>query len=128
MYGKHHTEEAKLKNSIAHSGENNHNYGKHLSEETKAKISIANKLIPKEERAMYGKHHSDESKLKILDSNPQKRQVINLDTGKIYNSIGQASRDTGIFSSSICFCCKGKYKIAGGYHWQYYDEINIDKK
>ena len=127
MYGKHHTEESNLKNSLAHRGENNPNYGKHLSEETKNKIGASNKLIPKEKRAMYGKHHKEDSKRKILDSNPQKRKVINIDTNEIYISIGQASRDTGIFSSSICFCCKGKYKTAGGYHWQYYDEINIDK-
>lgn len=127
MYGKHHTEESKLKNSIAHMGENHPNYGKTLSVETKNKISVAAKNRPPEKCSMYGKHHSEETKQKMSDSTFS-RKVINIDTGKIYDSIKKASIDTDIFSSSICNCCKGKQKTAGRYHWQYYDEIDIDKK
>jgi 5-methylcytosine-specific restriction endonuclease McrA len=58
MWGKHCSEEAKQKISIANKGEKNHNYGKHLSEETKKKLSQANK----------GKHHSEETKKKISDA------------------------------------------------------------
>jgi len=29
---------------------------------------------------------------------------------------------TGIRQSSISRCCKGEYKTAGGYHWEYYKE------
>ena len=41
-----------------------------------------------------------------------------------YSSIKEASRLTGIASSSICYCCKHKYgfKSAGGFIFRYKDE------
>ena len=36
-----------------------------------------------------------------------------------FPSINSASRDTGILSTNICACCKGKVKTAGGYIWKY---------
>ena len=36
-----------------------------------------------------------------------------------YQSIRGASRQIGCNPSSICQCCKGKYKSAGGYIWMY---------
>lgn len=36
-----------------------------------------------------------------------------------YPSISEASRQTGIFDSQICNCCKGKFKSAGGFIWKY---------
>lgn len=38
---------------------------------------------------------------------------------KGYPSINEARRQTGIDNSSISACCKGKYKTAGGYVWEY---------
>ena len=57
MKGKHHTEEAKQKISIANKGQTPWNKGKHHSAETKRKMAIANK----------GKHHSNEAKQKISE-------------------------------------------------------------
>lgn len=34
----------------------------------------------------------------------------------------EASEKTGISASSICNCCKGKRKTAGGYRWKYVEE------
>jgi hypothetical protein len=36
-----------------------------------------------------------------------------------YYSISQASRDTGINVSSICWTALGKYKTGGGFKWEY---------
>lgn len=36
-----------------------------------------------------------------------------------YASIVEASKATGVPSSSIVLCCKGSYKTAGGYKWTY---------
>lgn len=51
------------------------------------------------------------------------KSVVQLDkNGKIINtfkSIREAERMTGIDSSGIAKCCKGKRKIAGGYCWRY---------
>lgn len=36
-----------------------------------------------------------------------------------YPSMNEAERQTGIAYTSICACCKGKRKSAGGYIWMY---------
>lgn len=46
-------------------------------------------------------------------------QVINLTTGKTYDSIKQAGEDLGIDRTYIWFACNGKLKTAGGYQWSY---------
>lgn len=38
-----------------------------------------------------------------------------------YDSVSEASRLTGINSSSIAKCCRGEYKYAGDYFWKYED-------
>lgn len=48
--------------------------------------------------------------------------VINLDTGKVYQTPKDASRETGIHNDSISRVCKGKSKTAGGYRWRYLNE------
>ena len=65
MYGKHHSDESKLKMSIASTGENNSFYGKHHSDESKLKMSIAHSG---ENHPMYGKHHSPETIKKMSDA------------------------------------------------------------
>jgi hypothetical protein len=53
--------------------------------------------------------------------------VKNIDTGEIFESIKLAEEKTGIFSEHITNCCKGKYKSAGGYHWEYVGESKKSK-
>ena len=43
--------------------------------------------------------------------------VVCLETGVVYPSTQEASRQTGIDDSSISKCLNGRYKTAGGYHW-----------
>ena len=45
------------------------------------------------------------------------KSVICVETGTVYESVAEATRQTGI--THITDACKGKRKIAGGYHWQY---------
>lgn len=47
------------------------------------------------------------------------RKVKCLETNMIYDSIIEAERETGIASTCICRCCKGKQQTAGKYHWEY---------
>lgn len=68
-YNKKHSEETKLKISIAQRGEKNHNYGKTASIETRRKISEAHKG---EKHHMFGKHHSQETKDKISKANKRR--------------------------------------------------------
>lgn len=47
------------------------------------------------------------------------KKVMCIETGIIYNSIGQAERETEI--SHIGDCCLGKRKTSGGLHWEFVD-------
>ena len=83
--------------SETHSGKNHRNYGKHLSDETKKKISESKK----------GKRGGFSKK------------VICIETNKIYESIGLASKDTKADKYGIGQVCLGKRKSAGGLHLKY---------
>lgn len=51
------------------------------------------------------------------------KKVRCVETGIVYLSQTEASRQTGIAASSISACCRGKRKAAGGYHWEFV-EVN----
>jgi group I intron endonuclease len=117
------------------------NEGHHLSDETKFKISKSHK----------GKKMSDDQKEKLRErfsgnKNPmygikmskehqkklQRACVIAksmrckcVETGVIYSSMAEASRETGINERSINYVChkNPKYKTAGGYHWEFEEVI-----
>ena len=110
------SEETKLKMSEANKGKNNPMYGKKHSEEAKLKISEANK----------GKKNSEEAKLKMSEakkgikfseehkrkiSEAKSKKVICITTGKIFNSIKDAS--DYYKCNNINACCKGRLKSAG---------------
>lgn len=97
--GKHHSEETKRKMSNSRKG-NHYNLGRKLSEETKKKIGDR-------ERG---------------ENNPNARQVICLETLKVYETISQAREETG--ATKISDCCRhdSKHKTSGNFHWEYYDK------
>lgn len=130
FYGKHHTEETKLLNSLAHKGEKHVNWGQHLSEQTKEKISRGNK----------GKILTDEHKKKISEANKGKpshmlgkygelnhrsKQVMCITTSMVYGSAREAGRKTSIDYSSIIRCCNGQLKHAGKLEWVYQEQIML---
>lgn len=54
----------------------------------------------------------------------QQKAVICIETGKVYYSIAEASRDTGASMTCICTCCSNPSRTAKGYHWQYFTDMN----
>lgn len=52
----------------------------------------------------------------------QRKKVICVDTGKIYNSLLHASEETGISDRSISLVCKGAQKTAGKLRWEFIDK------
>lgn len=40
-----------------------------------------------------------------------------IETGKVYDSLREAERDTGCAHTHISDCIRGKQKTCGGYHW-----------
>ena len=98
MYGKHHTEEAKYKNRIAH-------LGRRHTEESKRKMSESRR--------------NERSK--------NKRPVYCVELDRVFWGAKEAWMEFGISRASICMVCKGQRNIAGGYHWKYYDEYIKEK-
>ena len=107
------SDETKEKISRAMKGKQNC-LGRKLSAETKAKIAESNR------RRII----SETSKKKMSESHMGKtcRKVLCVETGKVYESIKDASIAVNVDGSTISKCCRGKQKTAGGFHWQYVDE------
>lgn len=55
----------------------------------------------------------------ILKWDGRSRAVVCVETGKMYESIADASRDTGINNNSIRSVARGDRHKAGGYTWEY---------
>ena len=102
-----------------------------LSEQTKNRMSIAKKGKPLSEQhkkamseSRKGKTYPQRQKPKKPKKNIKKKSVkqINKETNeiiKVYPSITDASKETGIQHSSISNACNGKYTTAGGFKWNY---------
>lgn len=89
------------------------NIGRKVTKETKKKISIANS---RENNFWYGKKYEEHCCAK---------KIINLTTGKIYDSIKRASEEYGLKSGgTINSVLIGKTKYAKKCLWAYLDENN----
>lgn len=114
-------------------GRNNPMYGTTLTDEHKrklqegfAKVTFVGKCG--KDNPMYGKQLSVEHKRRISErnmgeKNGRARRVICVETQVVYGSLREAHRDTGIKHGSISSACLGKSKTAGGYHWEYVEEV-----
>lgn len=86
---------------------------------------------------MLGKHHSKETlekfkhrrngmKGKLGKDNPNSRPVAMIDrdgnTIQVFDSSLIVNQLYGIARESICRCCNGKQKSAGGYRWKYIEK------
>ena len=79
----------------------------------------------------YGKTISEEQKRKIRES--RCKAIIQLDENDNfiaeYSSVVEAERQTGVKSTNICQCCKGKLKTSGGFKWLYKEQyLNTTEK
>lgn len=129
-----HSEETKLKISMAQRGEKNHAFGKpsptrgrKASPETVEKNRQAHlgqpswnkgKRLSEEQRKNMGRYvRTPESIQKMREG--LSRSVRCVETGVIYPSCTDAGIDTGVNKGSISNVALGKRKRAGGYHWEY---------
>ena len=130
MYGKHLSEETKQKISDSHKGEKHHLFGKHLPEDTKRKIS--------ENTSWNGRKHTEEELRKMSESMKGKNMGIESSHSKkvaqydlqmnlirIWDSVRDIERETGINHANISRCCNGKYKTSGQFVWKYIEEAEV---
>lgn len=109
---------------------------KNFSQESKNKMSVSRKkykptIVQKQKISLKMEQVwlDDEYRRKALNGLEKatekcKKPVINLDTTKIYNSVIEASEDTGIEQRNIAAVCRGTRNKAGGFRWAY---LNNDK-
>lgn len=53
------------------------------------------------------------------NSGNPKRRVMIIETGEIFNSIGECARAINGYQSHICNCLSGRYKTHKSYHFKY---------
>jgi group I intron endonuclease len=104
--------------------------GKRLSIETREKIS--KKLLGqkrsegfKAEMRFLQKKLKEEGRDKH-DSTKLERKVICLETGEIFDSIMKASKKKNINFKNISATCLNKRRVAGGFHWSFYNKEKTD--
>lgn len=137
------------KNSERNKGENNPMYGKHHTEQTRQKQSLAKQgKYDGEKNPMYGVHRygkdspnygrpmSDEQKEKIRLARKEKYSGINssnckpifcIELNRIFWGIKQACNEFGFSESGISNCLRGMYAYSGRHpddrekklHWMY---------
>ena len=83
------------------------------------------RFLNKENHPMYGKHLSEESIHKIITSNSEhykrnRKKVICINTGKIYESITEAANELKLHGADITNVCKHKYNTVHKYKFEYY--------
>lgn len=119
--GKKDSDETRKRKSEGHKG-------KHFSEDTKNKLSLKGKQRTdiftngrKLGLANKGRKHTEESKKHMSESHNviNKRKVLCVESNTVYNSVTEASINTGVHRQNISKACSGKLKTAGKFHWEY---------
>lgn len=67
--------------------------------------------------------HLADHKPKVRE-NKNKRAVICVETGQIFESVSAAAKWAGVGKASIIRACNKKHRLVKGYHWQYADDPN----
>ena len=108
-----HSEEHNKKISEALKGENNPLYGEHHSEEHNKKISESMKGKNKGKNSFENKTKEEMETIGKKISEKVSKKVICITTGKIFNSVTEASNYYNVSKGNISSCCRGTRKSTG---------------
>jgi group I intron endonuclease len=117
------------RNTLAPNGYNNEtggNRNKVLHEDTKALMSTVRSA---ELHPMFGKNHSAEACQALREANTKPVQQWSKDGSELlrtFGSIDEAFKETGAWH--ITNVCNGKRASAGGFHWKFVDEADMETK
>ena len=85
----------------------------------------------KGEKATGGGYHwrYEDEEYNFVEKNyvQPKKQIICLETQKIFESAKDAAESLGVSETSIRNACRGKSHTSGGYHWAYIDKTPTPK-
>lgn len=126
-----HTEEAKKKISEAAMG-NQRFKGKKMPEHVKRILleSRQNEEVRRKiSEALTGKKQSEEHRRKNSESHKGigGKKVVCIETGVVYESIREASKQLNLKGHHIGTCCNGDRETCGGYHWRYEADYTEEK-
>jgi group I intron endonuclease len=115
-------QEIAQRNTLAPNGynyESGGNKNKVLHEETKELMSS---VRSGERHHMFGKHHTEETRELLRDANKKPVEQWSKDGMELirrFESVDEASTETGSVGSHITKVCKGERKTTGGFHWKF---------
>ena len=120
------SEEKKQEMSKRMSGENNPMFGRYGSLNPSYGSDRSG-----EKNGMYGRHHTEESnelnrQAHLGARNKMSKPVVCIEKQAIFMSQGEAGRAMRCDSTTINKCCRGVKKTAGGYHWRYATQEEIE--
>ncbi|OEY71958.1 NUMOD1 domain-containing DNA-binding protein [Salegentibacter salarius] len=70
--------------------------------------------------AINFKHHTDKRKKQVFLFNKDGEFLAS------FKSVAEASKKTKINKTSIAKCCRGEYKSAGNYYWEYESKYKVN--
>lgn len=78
---------------------------------------------------MFADEYTEDKANEILEKtrNNQHRQVMCVDTRKVYDTIHSAALDVGVNGSEISACCRGVIMSAGQKRWLYLEDASEEK-
>lgn len=65
------------------------------------------------------KHAFRTGLIQIREIQHNSKEILCVETGKIYYSAMEAARQSGINRGNLSACCRGERKTAGGFRWRY---------
>lgn len=116
------SEEAKNKISKFHKGRKKSEKTCKKISESKTGHSLSKKHRNKIGESGRGRIASSKTRAQMSASCKNKRAVICLETGQIFESIAAAAKWVGISRNSIADAIYGRTKSAGGYHWKFVEK------
>jgi hypothetical protein len=144
LKGKLHTEESKLKMSLAQkgiskspqhkqqmsihhanvSGSNNPMHNKHHTKEAKEKFSQYAKLRIGDKNSFFNKHHTEKTLLqiqetKLKNNSKSKFNVYCSNNKKTYLSLRDVEKDLNINRKKVALCCRNKLNEVNGYNFEF---------
>ena len=117
--------------TLAPHGYNNEtggNKNKVLHEDTKALMSS---VRSGEGHAMFGKHHTEEARELLRGANVKAVQQWSKDGKELlrtFESVEEASRESGAVVEHIPKVCRGERKTTGGFQWKFVNPEDIETK